>query len=256
MASTDAPVDRVNYFIGKLDLESLKFIPETKGIIDYSGHYYAQESILDAKDDLYLMAWIPGWDREWLPTYMNEPLKNSSPLWNGCFAIPRKLSIGTEGHLIQQPVLAMEQLRRQNYIVESRDLPVTSAFTAVDVLEEISGNQLEINIKLDLNAASFCGLNVLCDKKGNGGLFIIWSGDVVNVDGIKVPVKNWQKGEPIQMQIFLDKKIVEVFINGGRYCVTRQVQEKNIRGDHVALTRLGGTAKLISLEAWRLDSVK
>lgn len=91
MASTDAPVDRVNYFIGAFDLDELTFVPEMEGPIDYSGHYYAQESIMDDNGDLYILSWIPGWDREWLPTYMNDPLKNSNPVWNGNFSLPRKL---------------------------------------------------------------------------------------------------------------------------------------------------------------------
>ncbi len=78
MASTDAPVDRVHYFLGELDFSNLSFTVESEGVIDYSGHYYAQESISDNEGNLYLMAWIPGWDREWLPYYMNEPLKNSN----------------------------------------------------------------------------------------------------------------------------------------------------------------------------------
>ena len=255
LASSDAPVDRCVYFIGDFDKEKLRFIPESEGVLDYSGHYYAQETIQDDKGDLFLMAWIPGWDRDWLPTYMNEPLKNSSPFWNGCFAIPRKLSIDVDGTIVQKPVDNIRQLRKEHRIIESRELPVYSAFTEIDVLDEIRGNQLELYIEMELNAASFCGLNVLCDNEGKGGLFIIWSGDVVNIDGVIVPIKEWDKGARLRMQIFIDKQLVEVFINGGRYCVSRKVRAENIQGDHVALTRLGGTAKLISLESWILKTI-
>jgi beta-fructofuranosidase len=255
MASSDAPVDRVVYFIGDIDMKNMKFQAEAEGIVDYSGHYYAQETILDDKGDLYLMAWIPGWDRDWLPTYMNEPLKNSSPLWNGCFAIPRQVSIDKDGNLIQKPVEVMKQLRTEHVSIGGRDLPVQSAFTSLNVLDEIKGNQLELNIEMDLHAASFCGLNLLCNMEGKGGLFIVWSGDVVNVDGVTVPIKEWKLGDRLKMQIFIDKQLVEVFINGGRYCVSRKVRAENIKGDHVALTRLGGTAKLISLEGWKLKSI-
>ncbi|NJO03358.1 MAG: glycoside hydrolase family 32 protein [Bacteroidia bacterium] len=109
LASSDAPVDRTYYFVGNLDLESFTFIPDTKGVLDYSGHYYAQETIADDQGNLFLMAWVPGWDRDWLPTYMNEPLKNSSPLWNGCFAIPRRLTLDENGTLIQQPIKVLKQ---------------------------------------------------------------------------------------------------------------------------------------------------
>jgi beta-fructofuranosidase len=254
MASTDAPVDRVNYFLGDFDLTNLTLNIESEGIIDYSGHYYAQESIADDKGNLYLMSWIPGWDREWLPYYMNEPLKNSNRSWNGCFAIPRKLSL-KDGRLIQLPVDAFKDLRTEHFELSARELPVSTSTTEVYVIEAFTGDQLEIAVKLNLYNASFCGINVLSDKDGNGGLSIVWSGDVLNVDGVNVPIEKWNQGELIDLQVFIDKKTVEVFVNGGKYCISRQVKEENVKGKYMALTSLGGTAELLSLEAWKLTSI-
>lgn len=254
MASTDAPVDRVNYFIGEFDLDSLRFIPETDGPVDYSGHYYAQETILDERGDLFLMGWMPGWDREWLPTYMNQPLKNRNPRWNGCFAFPRKLMI-ENGRLIQQPVSALKQLRQEHFKLEAKELPVSGPVTAIDVVEGLQGDQLEIEVVFQLQHASFCGINVLSDAEGQGGLPIIWHGNILNVDGVEVPIDSWKIDEPLRMQILVDKKFVEVFVNGGKYCITRQVLEENVKGGHIALTSLGGTGKLLSLEAWRLKKI-
>jgi len=254
MTSTDAPVDRVNYFIGNFDLINLTFNIESEGIIDYSGHYYAQESISDNEGNLYLMAWIPGWDREWLPYYINEPIKNSNRLWNGCFAIPRKLNL-VDGRLIQSPVDALKDLRTEHLKLSAKELPVSKSTTAVDVIEDFTGDQLEIVVKFNLYNASFCGINVLSDKEGKGGLPIVWSGDLLNVDGVKVPIEEWSQAESIDLHIFIDKKIVEVFVNGGKYCISRQVREENVKGKYIALTSLGGTAKLVSLEVWKLTSI-
>jgi len=254
MASTDAPIDRVNYFLGDFDPEALTFQITKEGVVDYSGHYYAQETISDDAGNLYLMSWMPGWDREWLPYYMNEPLKNSNRSWNGCFAIPRKLSL-EGGQLVQSPVEAMKELRKQHYTLPPKVLPVSGPGTAVEVIEEFTGDQLEVRATFNLQNAAFCGMNLLADKKGMGGLPIVWSGDVLNVDGVKVPLPTWEKGDTITLQIFIDKKFVEIFVNGGKYCITRQLREENVKGKHLALTTLGGTAKLISLEAWELGSI-
>ena len=254
MASTDAPIDRVNYFLGDLDLQNLKFHIDSEGIIDYSGHYYAQETMVDDKGDIYLMAWLPGWDREWLPYYMNHPLKNSNPGWNGCFALPRQLSL-RNGRLVQQPVDILKMLRKDHFKLHARELPVSGPTTAVDVVEDFQGNQMEIKVKFDLLHASFCGINVLADKEGNGGLPIVWSGNMLNVDGVLVPLEHWKPGEALDLQIFVDQKFVEVFVNKGQYCISRQVREENVKGPFVAITSLGGTARLLSLEGWKLDSM-
>lgn len=255
MASTDAPVDRVNYFLGEFDLNNLTFHIESEGIIDYSGHYYAQESISDHEGNLFLMSWIPGWDREWLPYYMKEPKKNSNRVWNGCFAIPRKLSL-ENGRVIQSPIEAIKELRTEHFNPGAKELPVSNSTTEIHVIEDFSGDQMEIIVKFNLHNASFCGMNVLSDKEGKGGLPIVWSGDLLNVDGIKIPMEEWKQADSIAFHVFVDKKIVEVFVNGGKYCITRQVQEENVKGNYFALTSLGGTAKVVSLEAWRLRSIK
>lgn len=255
LASTDAPVDRVNYFLGTFDTETLTFIPEQSGIIDHSGHYYAQETIPGPDGQLILMGWLPGWDREWLPTYMNEPRKNVNPRWNGCFALPRELSL-VNGKLIQQPVAALKELRQEHMTIPARSLPVDGPTTAYQVLADVRGNQLELQLELDLQHAAFCGLNVLCDSTGEGGLPIVWSGDVLNVDGVQVPLDDWVSGQNLKLQVFVDKKFVEVFVNGGTHCVSRQVQEEFVKGDHVALSSLGGTGRLVLLAAWTLSAIK
>lgn len=256
LASTDAPVDRCIYFIGEFDTHTLRFTPESEGILDYSGHYYAQETIEDDAGDLYLMAWIPGWDRPWLPTYMNAPLKNDNPLWNGCFAIPRKLSLDESGNLVQLPVGSFRQLRYGGITIPAMDLPVSGPTTAFKPIDGVWGDQLELVLELDLQYAAFCGLTVLADDSGEGGLFINWSGDVLNVDGQHVPIEEWTPGDLLRMQIFIDKELVEIFVNDGRHCISRKVPREHIRGDRVALTSLGGTARLVSLKAWKLHKAR
>ena len=114
-ASCDAPVDMTRYFVGDLDLEHFIFTPLSEGPLDYSGHYYAQESIQDSLGNLCMMAWMSGWDRDWMPNFREEDRKNTNEWWNGCFAIPRKLSLDGSGNLIQQPAESMKKLPVQSY---------------------------------------------------------------------------------------------------------------------------------------------
>jgi len=256
LASTDAPVDRCIYFVGDFDTRSLRFKIENEGIVDYSGHYYAQETIQDEQGDLYLMAWMPGWDRPWLPTYMNAPLKNDNPLWNGCFALPRKLSLDPSGRLIQTPVNALKELRSNRISLPAMLLPVAGPTTSFRPVDFIHGDQLELKLELDLYDAAFCGLTLLGDVSGHGAIFINWSGDVLNVDGIRVPITDWNPGDHLKLRIFIDNELVEIFVNDGKYCISRQVVREQIRGDRINLTSLGGTARLVSMEAWDLGVIR
>jgi beta-fructofuranosidase len=255
LASCDAPVDMSYCFVGHFDPENLKFTVLSEGPLDYSSHFYAQETLPDDQGNLSLIAWIPGWDRDWMPNYRDTEMKNTGKWWNGCFALPRQLTLDANGHLVQQPVPSLKQLRMESFTMHRTVLSVQSVITACDILTGIRGNQLEISLSLELGTASFCGLNVLCDRNGHGGMPVLWSGDEINVDGIRVPVREWIPGDSLQLQVFVDRMYVEVFINGGRYCVTRKIREENIKGDYVALTRLGGNAVLYQLEAWKLKSI-
>ena len=252
--SCDAPVAMTYGFVGNFNIEKLKFTATSEGPLDYSAHFYAQETVQDADGNLNLLGWLSGWDRDWMPNFNTSEIINTGKWWNGCFAIPRTVIVDAKGNLIQQPVSAMKGLREEQFSLARTELPVQDVTASYKILP-FQGNQLEIKLNIELGNAGFCGVNVLCNDKGRGGMSIIWSGNMINVDGVEVPIKDYKPGEKLQLHIFIDKFYVEIFINGGRYCVTRKIKEKNILGDHIALTSLSGTAILNSLEAWKLKTI-
>jgi len=148
LASCDAPLDMTWHFVGDLDLENFKFTPTSEGPLDYSPHYYAQESIPDDRGNLYLMAWMSGWDRDWMPNYKEEDRKNTGDWWNGCFALPRRLGLDRKGELIQQPVSALEELRGNHVSLEPETLEIENVITSYKVMQEVRGNQLELKWNL------------------------------------------------------------------------------------------------------------
>jgi sucrose-6-phosphate hydrolase SacC (GH32 family) len=95
----------------------------------------------------------------------------------------------------------------------------------------------------------------LCDSNGTGGLFVAWDGDNINIDDVMVPLNEWKPGDQLELRMFIDNQLVEIFINGGKYCVSRQVRREFIKGKHVALTALGGTAKFVSVKGSKLKKI-
>jgi beta-fructofuranosidase len=62
------------------------------------------------------------------------------------------------------------------------------------------------------------------------------------------------EGETVKLRVFIDKSIVEVFVNG-RQCVTGSVRPSRTDSKGVSIRSQGSEAQLISLDAWQMKGV-
>jgi beta-fructofuranosidase len=62
------------------------------------------------------------------------------------------------------------------------------------------------------------------------------------------------RGEPLRLRIFLDGSVMEIFAND-RFCLTARVYPVGPRSTGVALHAGGGTANMVSLEAWEMRPI-
>ena len=62
------------------------------------------------------------------------------------------------------------------------------------------------------------------------------------------------KDEPLELRIFIDKSIVEVFVND-RQCVTLRVYPERADSIGVSLQAQGRDARLIALDAWQMADI-
>ncbi len=60
--------------------------------------------------------------------------------------------------------------------------------------------------------------------------------------------------EPLKLRVFIDRSVVEVFVNG-RQCVALRVYPGRADSLGVSLRAQGQDAKLISLEAWQMKDI-
>jgi beta-fructofuranosidase len=95
------------YYVGDLDLQKVRFTPETHGILD-AGDAYASNISVDDKGRTIL----------WLWGRTNTPAGRG---WNGAMAMPRLLSIGTDGFLRQRVPPEFQKLRG-----EARSVPAAA----------------------------------------------------------------------------------------------------------------------------------
>ena len=60
--------------------------------------------------------------------------------------------------------------------------------------------------------------------------------------------------EPLKLRVFVDKSVVEVFVNG-RQCVAMRVYPSLKESIGVSLRSQGQESKLLSLDAWQMRSI-
>jgi fructan beta-fructosidase len=229
--------------------------------VDYGKDFYAvvSWSNISPKDGRRL--WV-GWMNNW--EYGQEI--PTSP-WRSAQSIPREARLKTYSdglRLVQSPVAELERLRQSHYTLSNKMIAAGS-----DPLsgQRISGKTLEIIATLEPGSSSEFGLKV---RKGaheetlvgydvaNAELFVdrIRSGKVdfnPRFPGKHSGPLSVEQGR-IKLHLFVDWSSVEVFGNDGRTVITEQIFP-GPEADGLALYAKGGTARLISLDVWGLQSI-
>ena len=63
-----------------------------------------------------------------------------------------------------------------------------------------------------------------------------------------------ERGEPLRLRVFVDRSVVEVFVNG-RQCVAMRVYPEREDSVGVSLRSQGQDARVVSLEAWQMKNI-
>ena len=184
------------YYVGTFDPETAKFTKETEGRLDYAGNYNTISFSTDNKNRHIVYSWING-------TKGNK--------WNNCLAIPRVVTLGEDGHPVQTPVPGMAKLRGKH--VRVKDITGTKVLDA-------KGDTVEINVVFENADQGPCGLRVRRSEDGKRAMEIRYQNGNVSILGSHVRVKPEGEKKTLTLQVFLDKAIMEVFINGGRKTIT------------------------------------
>lgn len=243
------------YWVGRLDRENFKFIPDhPEGLlIDYSAPNHCFNPLtVDAKGPggsprRIIMAMIPavkGGEEGLLP-------------WNGVHALPRTLVFDGQ-HLRQEPLPEFETLRGEHE--SQQDLTIQPNTTGYI---RTRSDAVEIDAEFEPGDAQRFGLKLrVLDHRA--GFVRVWfdtaTGDY-GVDG-KVIHKGsgpsyLAKGQPVRMRVFVDKQVVEAFVNGQTCTTIAQVKgaktSQPLLGDGLDLFSEGGTARCTKLDVWKMN---
>jgi beta-fructofuranosidase len=248
-----SPQQPCEYFIGELDVAKPQFIPETHGVLD-AGNAYASNISVDDRGRTIL--WL--WGRT-----------NTAPDrgWNGVMVLPRILSIDANGFLRQQPAAEFEQLRGTAVTRPAVDLTPGSPLR----LEGISGDSLELVADLLPGNASEIGFDFRCGAEARPGISVrIARPGVLVVGNTRTPVSRGLSR--YRLRVFLDKRVVEVYVNDGEAAVYGTVEASPsstavaaVSAQAAANARpaggpggsaAGGTPRVEGLTAWPLSPAR
>jgi beta-fructofuranosidase len=209
---------------------------------------FAPESLLDNKGRRIMWAWV----YDWRPAAMQE-----ASGWSGEMSLPRVLWLGKDGDLKMKVPEELEQLRANPRSWKGRSVPADTE-TKIDGLQ---GNSLELAVDLEPAKGGQSGVKVYVSPDGSEQTLIYYD-DVKKqlvVDarrsssaipgGIEAAPFELKKGEQLNLRIFIDKSMVEVFAND-RQAVIRRAYPENPQSTGVSLFSQGKEAKLIRLKAW------
>ncbi|HLT81930.1 MAG TPA: glycoside hydrolase family 32 protein [Cyclobacteriaceae bacterium] len=202
--------------------------------------------------------------------------------WDQVMSLPRRLTLIGEDDIGQEPAGDIESLRYDRQAVGPMTLPANKEV----VLKNIKGNAMEIMAEIDVKDAPAFEINVLRSPKKEEYTRIVFYRDrgfnaVRQGTSTEPGLHNsmitletthsslhpdvrprapetasvlLDKDEPLRLRIFVDKSIVEVFVNGKQALAARVYPSKN-NSVGVSLRSQGKESQLKSLEAWQMRSI-
>ncbi len=234
---------QMRYHVGPFDLEKFAFTPRVDGILDHAfgketggmqRGFYASNVLYTPDGRCVIFAWVSGF---------------RSRGWNGCVSLPRVVTLGPDGHPRQAPAVELQKLRGKHVRLEGLTLNDQGR-----VLDGVRGDTLEILAKFEPGDAKSFGLDVRRSDDGKSAVTLRYDGRAVNVAGTNVPLELAEGEDTLDLHVFLDRSVMEVFINGGRRCVTRVVYP-GAEDQGVRVFSQGGKTRIKSIDVWQIKSI-
>jgi beta-fructofuranosidase len=169
--------------------------------------------------------------------------------WNGCMSLPRILTLDNDGRLIQTPAPELNELRGKH--TRLTNLAVNNAFKPIDGAR---GKQIELVAEFAPGNAGAFGLKLRSSPDGKRAITLKYADGKLDVAGTEVPLDPGAQTKPLKLHVFLDRSVMEVFINDGRAAVTRVEYPAE---DDLAIGPFAenGKTTLTSLDVWQMKSI-
>lgn len=256
------------YLIGNYDTQLQKFIVKDGGNFNHGpakgGGIHAPSAYPDGKGGIVVL----------FNTNPGIPRKDD---FSEMMTLPRLLTWEKDS-LHVRPWDAIESLHRDSTHLEHIAVPANQEI----ILDKVSGNALEISMEVDLGKAKTFELSLLRSPDGQEYTQIIFQRDmgrptreyenyaptstitIDNTHGSISPLFTsrppetaelpFAKGETLKLRVFIDRSIVEVFVNDRQSVTLRTYPERDdSRG--ISVRASGNDAEIRCLDTWQMASI-
>ena len=249
------------YLVGKYDTENECFIPafgKRFNLYKCSG-LHAPALVSDGEGGAYMFCVIPG----------------------GHMSLPYHLTLGGNGDELHVSLPeGLKSLRKNHIHKENIDMPANQEV----VIDGVGGDCLEIVARFDSAFVSVIEMKVLRSPDDeeytkitfyrNRGAQINWDNplSILALDcehtSLNPPTDHSllyvsapdteefriEPDEDLELHIFLDKSLIDVFAND-RTCIGKRVYPSREDSLGISVTAIGADSKLISLDVWEMDAI-
>lgn len=254
------------YYLG--DFNNDRFTVEKHGRMNWpGGTFFAPEQLQD--DQGRNIIW--GWVLERKPKHLRDYG------WSGIMSLPRVLNLSPSGELEIHPARELEKIRLDS--IQQKQLQVAARSETV---LPINGTSMEMQLTFSRGQQGIYGIKVFCSSDGKEETKISYDPvkeelviDFVNssaggpvkmpshcifgptLEGFpatvaeqRAPLK-LKPGEPLRLQIFIDRSIIEVFANG-RQCMTQVVYPEMASSNQVKVFTTSAPLQVREVKAWKM----
>lgn len=245
------------YYLGDWDSAAEQFAPQTHGRMNWrrpqqslyaalDRDYFAPESVLTPDGRRVMWAWLRS---------LHADIAERS-----IQSLPRELCLGQDGQLRMRPLRELETLRHDHRRLETVKVPASNSdaeLLASSPIAALDGDAYEIEIVVKRAQAERkrFGVQLFADE-GRAGLPVLFLPEYgrLRVGDTEAPfaVADLPAGEDIRLSIFVDKYLVEVFVNDRQAVVACDMDYRAAR--YLRGYSFYAPTVLRSVDIWRMNA--
>lgn len=245
----------VGYYVG--DFVNERYTQESLNILEYGDTLYAPQVIVDERGRRVMMGWL----RE-----ERDAAAQLAAGWSGVMSLPRVLSLG-EDHLLRiQPLPELEQLQGKHFRLNRQVIRPGET----NVLGDVSGDCLELDLTLEPQGATAFGLCLFRSPDGEEQTILR-----CNVAAGTIAFDHYSRSDresqathpvhaaevaplpaerPLRLRVFLDRSVIEVFVND-RIVLSTRVYPTRADSLGVELFAEGGALQVEAGDVWEMGAI-